>query len=80
MALDADAIVIGAGLAGLVAATELADAGKRVIILDQEPDQTLGGQAWRSLGGRLFRRLPSSERRPRIEDWRRLACWPDWMS
>ncbi len=32
MAEDADVIVVGGGLAGLVAATEIADAGKRVIV------------------------------------------------
>ena len=40
-----DAIVIGAGLAGLVAAAELVDAGKRVTILEQEPEASFGGQA-----------------------------------
>src|SRR4051812_28161463 len=50
MADDADAIVVGAGLAGLVAAAELADAGKRVIIVDQEGEQSLGGQAFWSFG------------------------------
>ena len=49
--MDADAIVVGAGLAGLVAAAELADAGCRVIVVDQEPEQSLGGQAFWSLGG-----------------------------
>ena len=43
--LDADVIIVGAGLAGLVAAAEVADAGKRAIIVDQEPEQNLGGQA-----------------------------------
>ena len=41
MAYDADAIIVGAGLAGLVAAAELVEAGKRVIVLDQEPEQSL---------------------------------------
>jgi hypothetical protein len=41
--IDADAIVVGAGLAGLVATAELADAGRRVILLDQEPEACLGG-------------------------------------
>jgi predicted oxidoreductase len=77
MAYDADAIVIGAGLAGLVAATELADAGKRVIILDQEPEQTLGGQAWRSFGGLFFVDSPE-QRRLRIKDSLELAL-QDWM-
>ncbi|MRG57391.1 FAD-binding dehydrogenase [Phyllobacterium sp. SYP-B3895] len=77
MAYDADVIVIGAGLAGLVAATELADAGKRVIIVDQEPEQTLGGQAWRSFGGLFFVNSPE-QRRLRIKDSRELAL-QDWL-
>ncbi len=43
MTMDADVIVVGAGLAGLVATVELAEAGRRVILLDQEPEASLGG-------------------------------------
>ncbi|WP_342360128.1 FAD-binding dehydrogenase [Terrarubrum flagellatum] len=77
MALDADVIVIGAGLAGLVAATEIADAGKRVIVLDQEGEQSLGGQAFWSFGGLFFVDSPE-QRRMRIRDSRELAL-QDWM-
>jgi predicted oxidoreductase len=77
MGLDADAIVIGAGLAGLVAACELADAGKRVIVLEQEPEQSLGGQAFWSLGG-LFLVDSPEQRRLRIKDSFDLA-WQDWQ-
>jgi predicted oxidoreductase len=49
--MDADVIVVGGGLAGLVATAELADAGRRVILLDQEPEASLGGQAFWSFGG-----------------------------
>ncbi|TJV28376.1 MAG: FAD-dependent oxidoreductase, partial [Mesorhizobium sp.] len=42
MADDADVIIVGAGLAGLVAAAELAEAGKKTIVVDQEPEQSLG--------------------------------------
>src|SRR5664279_3912982 len=49
--MNTDVIVVGAGLAGLVACAELADAGKRVLLLDQEPEVALGGQAFWSLGG-----------------------------
>jgi predicted oxidoreductase len=75
--LDADAIIVGAGLAGLVAAGELADAGRRVIILDQEPEASLGGQAFWSFGGLFF--VDSAEqRRLRIHDSRDLAL-QDWL-
>ena len=62
-----DAIVVGAGLSGLVAATEIAAAGKHVIIIDQEPEQSLGGQAHWSLGG-LFLVDSPEQRRLRIHD------------
>jgi hypothetical protein len=74
---DADVIVIGAGLAGLVATAELADAGRRVILLDQEPQASFGGQAFWSLGGLFFVDSPE-QRRMRIRDSRELAL-QDWM-
>src|SRR5262249_11278451 len=74
---DADVIVVGAGLAGLVATAELADAGRRVVLLDQEPAQSLGGQAFWSLGG-LFLVDTPEQRRLRIRDSRELA-WQDWL-
>jgi predicted oxidoreductase len=77
MRFDADAIVIGAGLAGLVAACEIADAGKRVLVLDQEPEQSLGGQAFWSFGGLFFVDSPE-QRRLRIKDSFDLA-WQDWL-
>lgn len=77
MADDADVIVIGAGLAGLVAATEIADAGKRVIVLDQEGEQSLGGQAFWSFGG-LFLVDSPEQRRLGIKDSADLAL-QDWM-
>ncbi|MGY3532347.1 FAD-binding dehydrogenase [Bradyrhizobium sp. USDA 4452] len=77
MADDADVIVIGAGLAGLVAATEIADAGKRVIVLDQEGEQSIGGQAFWSFGG-LFLVDSPEQRRLGIKDSAELAL-QDWM-
>ena len=74
---DADALVVGAGLAGLVAAAELADTGRRVVVLDQEPEQNLGGQAWWSFGG-LFLVDSPEQRRMRVRDSRDLA-WQDWL-
>ncbi|WFB10340.1 FAD-binding dehydrogenase [Streptomyces sp. LX-29] len=77
MAYDADVIVIGAGLAGLAATAELAEAGRSVILLDQEPEQSLGGQAHWSFGG-LFLVDSPEQRRLRIRDSRELA-WQDWL-
>jgi uncharacterized protein len=74
---EADAIVVGAGLAGLVAAAELADAGKRVIVVDQEGEQSLGGQAFWSFGGLFFVDSPE-QRRMRIRDSYDLAL-QDWL-
>jgi uncharacterized protein len=76
-AVSADVIVVGAGLAGLTAAAELADRGKRVLLLDQEPEQSLGGQAWWSFGGLFFVDSPE-QRRFRIKDSHELA-WQDWL-
>jgi predicted oxidoreductase len=77
MTTDADVIVVGAGLAGLVAATELADAGKRVIVVEQEGEQNLGGQAFWSLGG-LFLVDTPEQRRLGIRDSHDLAL-QDWL-
>jgi len=73
----ADAIVVGAGLAGLVAAAELADAGKSVLIVEQEGENSVGGQAHWSLGG-LFLVDSPEQRRMRIHDSVELAL-ADWM-
>ncbi|GAA5514580.1 ksdD-like steroid dehydrogenase MSMEG_5835 [Deinococcus carri] len=75
---DADVIVVGAGLAGLVAAAELADAGRRVLLLDQEGEQNLGGQAYWSFGGLFFVDSPE-QRRLGIRDSLELAR-RDWLT
>ncbi|MGW6269516.1 FAD-binding dehydrogenase [Streptomyces sp. NPDC055060] len=77
MAYDADVIVIGAGLSGLAATAELVDAGRRVILVDQEPEQSLGGQAHWSFGGLFFVDSPE-QRRLRIKDSHALAL-QDWL-
>ena len=68
---------MGAGLAGLVATAELADAGKRVILVDQEPEASFGGQAWWSFGG-LFLVDSPEQRRLRVHDSLELAR-QDWF-
>lgn len=77
MGIETDVIVVGAGLAGLVAATEIADAGRRVIVVDQEGEQNLGGQAFWSFGG-LFLVDSPEQRRLGIKDSHALAL-QDWM-
>jgi uncharacterized protein len=74
---DADVIVVGAGLAGLVAAAELTRAGRRVIIVEQEPEASVGGQAYWSFGG-LFLVGSPEQRLCGIRDSAELA-WRDWQ-
>jgi predicted oxidoreductase len=76
MPQNADVIVIGAGLAGLVAAAELVEAGQHVMILEQEPEASFGGQAHWSFGG-LFLVDTPEQRRLRIKDSHDLAR-QDW--
>jgi predicted oxidoreductase len=75
--MDADIIVVGGGLAGLVAAAEAAELGRKVIVVDQEPEQSLGGQAFWSFGGLFFVNSPE-QRRLGIRDSRDLAL-QDWL-
>lgn len=74
---DTDVIVIGAGLAGLVAATELTRRGQRVTVLEAEPAASLGGQAFWSFGG-LFLVNSPEQRRLGLRDSAELA-FADWL-
>nr|WP_255537388.1 FAD-binding dehydrogenase [Glycomyces sp. NEAU-S30] len=76
-AMDSDVIVVGAGLAGLAAASELVRLGKTVTVIDQEGEQSLGGQAFWSFGG-LFLVDSPEQRRMGIKDSHELA-WQDWL-
>ena len=75
--MNYDVIIIGAGLAGLTAACELLDAKKRVLLVDQEPENSIGGQAFWSFGG-LFLVDSPEQRRLGIKDSKELA-WQDWL-
>jgi predicted oxidoreductase len=74
---SADVIVVGAGLAGLVATYELSKAGRHVLVLDQENRNNLGGQAFWSLGG-IFLVDSPEQRRMGIHDSYELAL-RDWL-
>jgi len=74
---QADVIIVGAGLAGLVAACEVVDRGKRVLIVDQENRANLGGQAFWSFGGLFFVDSPE-QRRLGVHDSHELAL-QDWL-
>ncbi|KAL2270664.1 hypothetical protein VTJ83DRAFT_35 [Remersonia thermophila] len=70
-------IIVGGGLAGLVAAFELTQQNVRVLIVDQENEANLGGQAFWSLGG-IFCVNSAEQRRLGIKDSRELAM-RDWF-
>mgnify|MGYP001072337116 FL=1 len=74
--MDADVVVVGSGLAGLVATAELVEAGRRVVVVDQEGPQDLGGQAFWSFGGMFLVDSPE-QRRMGVRDSLALA-WQDW--
>lgn len=74
--MDADVIVVGAGLAGLVATHELTSCGKKVALVDQENAANLGGQAFWSFGG-LFLVDSPEQHRMGVKDSFELA-WNDW--
>ncbi|WP_433437018.1 FAD-binding dehydrogenase [Nonomuraea sp. CA-141351] len=75
--MNADVIVVGAGLAGLVATCELTARGKKVAVVDQESAANLGGQAFWSFGG-LFLVDSPQQRRMGVKDSFELA-WNDWQ-
>ncbi len=75
--MNYDVIIVGAGLAGLTAACELIDAGKRILLVDQEGPESIGGQAFWSFGG-LFLVDSPEQRRLGIKDSHELA-WQNWL-
>lgn len=75
---QADVIIVGAGLAGLAAAAEALDAGRTVLLVDQENAANLGAQAWWSFGG-LFLIDSPEQRRLGIRDSLELAR-ADWFA
>jgi predicted oxidoreductase len=75
---NGDVVVIGGGLAGIVAALELLDAGKRVVLVDRAPREELGGLAKESFGGILFVGTPE-QARAKVQDTPEIAL-RDWLA
>jgi predicted oxidoreductase len=75
---ESDVLVIGGGLAGIVAALELLDAGKRVLLLDRATEPELGGLAKESFGGILFVGTPE-QKRAKVHDTPEIAL-RDWLA
>src|SRR5687767_10357018 len=75
---SADVAIAGAGIAGIAAAIEALDRGRRVILVDRDLEENLGGQAKDSFGGFWFAGTPLQRRRG-IADSAELA-WTDWLS
>ncbi len=75
--LQADVVIAGAGLAGLVAAHELLEHGKTVLLLDKDVPEKLGGLARESFGGVHLVGTPE-QKRTGIGDSPELAL-RDWL-
>lgn len=71
-------VIVGAGLAGLVAAHECLERGKTVTIIDRHSEKDVGGLARTAFGGMALVGTPL-QRRMGIEDTPELAL-SDWLS
>jgi predicted oxidoreductase len=74
---EADVIVVGAGIAGLVATLELLEHGRDVLLIDRCEPEEVGGLAREAFGG-MFMADTSEQRRSKIPDSVELAL-ADWM-
>ncbi len=75
---SADVAIAGAGIAGIAAAIEALDRGRRVILVDRDLEENLGGLAGESFGGLWFADTPLQRRRG-IADDAELAH-SDWLA
>jgi hypothetical protein len=75
---QADVIIVGGGLAGIVAAMELLNQGKRVLIIDRDKEENFGGLARWAFGGMFFVNSKHQQKRG-IQDSIDLAI-SDWFS
>ena len=76
--LSADVVIAGAGIAGVAAAIEALERGRRVILVDRDVEENLGGQAKDAFGGLWFAGTPLQRRRG-ISDGPELG-FADWLS
>jgi predicted oxidoreductase len=74
----ADAVIVGGGIAGITAAIELLHEGQKVLVIDRDVEEELGGLAKWSFGGMFFVDSPI-QRRTGIKDSVDLAL-SDWNS
>src|SRR5512137_405066 len=77
---QSDVIVIGAGIAGVTAAIELLERGRRVLLLDRDVEENMGGLAKESFGGVWFAGTPLQRRygirdgaEQGLRDWQAFA-------
>lgn len=75
---ECDVIVIGAGIAGVAAAIDLLDRGRRVLLVDRDVEENMGALAKESFGGIWFAGTPL-QRRYGIRDGAELGL-RDWHS
>ena len=75
---ESDVAIIGGGIAGVVTALQLLDAGKSVAIFEREPAERFGGSALEAFGGLFFVDSPE-QRRMKIVDSPEQA-YNDWKS
>ena len=79
-----DIVIIGGGLAGLAAAIELLDHEKKVIILERDKQEKIGGLAKESFGGIMMVGTPHQKKmgikdspQLALSDWYRAARFDD---
>ncbi len=73
-----DVVVVGGGLAGIVAVLELLDGNRKVTLIDRDKEENFGGLAKESFGGIFFVDTPT-QKRSGYKDNIDLAT-KDWFS
>lgn len=76
--LRTEVLIVGGGIAGITAAWELLDAGRKVVILDRDVESEFGGLAKKSFGGMFFADSPVQRKRG-IRDRADIA-FEDWCA